>query len=98
VNLGDLYIHVLKDERIHGFHCDGEIPEAQSCRCTNGADSRRSVGQIGHIRDNLPYGLNLDPNADVYVNRQFATNHNTTIDHVERLPEKLPVLFASLTK
>ncbi len=42
------------------------------------------------------YCINLDPRADDYVGDIFG-NHYMVIDHVERLPEKLPLLFASLT-
>jgi nitric oxide reductase NorD protein len=31
------------------------------------------------------------------VKRIFGMNNYTIIDHVNRLPEKLPVLFATLT-
>jgi hypothetical protein len=41
--------------------------------------------------------VNLDPQADEYVTDIFGRNY-TVIDHVERLPEKLPSLFVSLTK
>ena len=44
------------------------------------------------------YCLTLDPEADRYVSRIFGTNNYTIIDRVERLPEKLPTLFAQLTK
>lgn len=44
------------------------------------------------------YCLTLDPHADDYVKRIFGQNHYTVIDHVDRLPEQLPTLFASLTK
>ena len=45
----------------------------------------------------LSYCLTLDANADAYVKRIFGENHYTIVDHVNRLPEKLPALFASLT-
>ena len=45
----------------------------------------------------LSYCLTLDPNADDYVERIFGANNYTIIDNVNRLPEKLPTLFASLT-
>ena len=45
----------------------------------------------------LTYCLTLDPNADDYVKRIFGTNNYTIIDHVDKLPEQLPTLFASLT-
>ncbi len=46
----------------------------------------------------MSYYLTLDRNADRYVKRIFGVNNYTIIDHVERLPEKLPTLFASLTR
>ena len=44
------------------------------------------------------YCLTLDPDADRYVERIFGANNYTIVDQVERLPEKLPALFANLTK
>jgi nitric oxide reductase NorD protein len=44
------------------------------------------------------YCLTLDPEADRYVARIFGSNNYTIVDQVERLPEKLPSLFANLTK
>lgn len=44
------------------------------------------------------YCLTLDPEADRYVARIFGSNNYTIVDQVERLPEKLPTLFANLTK
>ncbi len=46
----------------------------------------------------LSYCLTLDPQADRYVELIFGANHYTIVDHVQRLPEKLPTLFASLTR
>jgi len=43
------------------------------------------------------YCLTLDPNADEYVRRIFGTGRYTIVDRVTRLPEKLPMLFATLT-
>jgi len=45
----------------------------------------------------LTYCLTLDPKADEYVKRTFGQNNYTIIDNVDKLPEKLPTLFASLT-
>jgi nitric oxide reductase NorD protein len=59
-------------------------------------DTKKAVEEI-HSRGVLSYCLTLDPNADNYVKRIFGTNNYTIIDHVQRLPEKLPQLFASLT-
>ena len=41
--------------------------------------------------------LKLDPSADHYVKRIFGQNHFNVIDNVQRLPEKLSAIFASLT-
>ncbi|NOR71347.1 MAG: VWA domain-containing protein, partial [Methylomarinum sp.] len=43
------------------------------------------------------YCISLDPHADEYVNDIFGNQH-MVIDNVNKLPEKLPALFASLTK
>ena len=59
-------------------------------------DTRKAVEEL-HSRGVHSYCLTLDPNADGYVKRIFGQNHYTIIDHVQRLPEKLPVLFANLT-
>jgi len=42
------------------------------------------------------YCINLDPHADEYVADIFGRQY-TVIDKIERLPEKLPKLFAALT-
>ena len=46
----------------------------------------------------MSFCLTLDPKADQYVSRIFGANNYTIVDQVERLPEKLPSLFANLTK
>lgn len=43
------------------------------------------------------YCINLDPHADDYVQDIFGSQY-TVIDHVDRLPEKLPQLFMALTR
>jgi nitric oxide reductase activation protein len=42
--------------------------------------------------------LTLDPNADRYVARIFGENNYSIVDHVERLPERLPAVFAALRR
>jgi hypothetical protein len=42
--------------------------------------------------------MTLDPRADQYVSRIFGTKNYMVVDHVERLPEKLPLLYAGLTR
>ncbi len=44
------------------------------------------------------YCMSLDPRADQYVSRIFCERHYLVVDKVERLPEKLPVLYAGLTR
>ncbi len=59
-------------------------------------DTRKAVEEL-HSSGVLSYCLTLDPLADAYVKRIFGENNYTVIEHVDRLPEQLPLLFASLT-
>jgi hypothetical protein len=59
-------------------------------------DAKKAVEEL-YSTGVLTYCLTLDPNADSYVKRIFGENNYTIIDNVDRLPEKLPTLFASLT-
>lgn len=59
-------------------------------------DTKKAVEEL-YSQGVLSYCLTLDPNADNYVKRIFGANNYTIIDHVDRLPEQLPTLFASLT-
>ncbi len=59
-------------------------------------DTKKAVEEL-YSHGVLSYCLTLDPHADDYVKRIFGQNHYTVIDNVERLPEQLPTLFASLT-
>ncbi len=59
-------------------------------------DTKKAVEEL-YSKGILTYCLTLDKNADSYVKRIFGESHYTIIDNVERLPEKLPLLFASLT-
>lgn len=60
-------------------------------------DTKKAVEEL-YTTGVLTYCLTLDPHADDYVKRIFGQNNYTVIDHVDRLPEQLPLLFASLTK
>jgi nitric oxide reductase activation protein len=60
-------------------------------------DTKKATEEL-RTRGVQSYCLTLDPNADRYVERIFGTNHYTIVDHVQRLPEKLPLLFANLTR
>ncbi len=58
-------------------------------------DTRKAVEEL-ESRGVLTYCLTLDPQADSYVSRIFGGRY-TVVDHVQRLPERLPTLFMSLT-
>ncbi len=60
-------------------------------------DTRKAVEEL-HTRGVQTYCLTLDPDADSYVKRIFGESSYTIVDHVQRLPERLPTLFASLTR
>lgn len=42
--------------------------------------------------------MTLDPHADEYVSRIFGPRNYMIVDHVDRLPEKLPLIYAGLTR
>ena len=60
-------------------------------------DTKKAVEEL-YGMGILSYCLTLDPNADSYVKRIFGANNYTVVDNVDKLPEQLPVLFASLTR
>ena len=59
-------------------------------------DTKKAVEEL-YSKGILSYCLTLDANADAYVKRIFGANNYTIIDNVDKLPEQLPLLFASLT-
>jgi len=60
------------------------------------ADARKAVQELD--RDGIyTWCINLDSRADEYVADIFGQQY-TVIDNIERLPERLPELFISLTK
>jgi len=59
-------------------------------------DTKQAVKELD--RDGIfSYCITLDPKADEYVSDIFGGSYSV-IDHVEKLPQKLPELFISLTK
>lgn len=60
-------------------------------------DTRKAVEEL-YSQGVLSYCLTLDAQADSYVKRIFGESHYTIVDNVDRLPEQLPTLFASLTR
>jgi hypothetical protein len=60
-------------------------------------DAKKAVEDVGRMGV-TPFCLTLDPRADQYVARIFGQRNYLVLDHVERLPERLPQLYAGLTR
>lgn len=60
-------------------------------------DTKKAVEEIARSGVNT-FCISLDPRADQYVSRIFGAKNYIVLDHVERLPEKLPSLYAGLTR
>ncbi len=76
-----------------GEPADNDVRDPQYLR----HDTKRAVEELA--RDGVTtYALSLDPHADQYVSRIFGVKNFTVLDQVERLPEKLPMLYMGLTR
>ena len=60
-------------------------------------DAKKAVEEAGRSGI-ITYCMSLDPRADQYVSRIFGAKNYMVVDHVERLPERLPMLYAALTR
>lgn len=60
-------------------------------------DAKKAVEEAGRSGI-VTYCMSLDPRADQYVSRIFGAKNFLVVDQVERLPEKLPLLYAGLTR
>jgi len=60
-------------------------------------DTKKAVEELA-TRGVHTFCLTLDPNADDYVSRIFGNKNYMVVDHVNRLPERLPMLYAGLTR
>lgn len=60
-------------------------------------DARQAV-DAARQQGVVPFCLTLDPRADAYAQRIFGDRNVQVLDRVERLPERLPQLYASLTR
>jgi nitric oxide reductase NorD protein len=60
-------------------------------------DTKKAVEEAGRSGI-ITYCMSLDPRADQYVSRIFGARNYMVVDHVERLPERLPLLYAGLTR
>ena len=76
-----------------GEPADNDVRDPQYLRF----DAKKSVEEL--MRSGIAtYCLSLDPGADQYVSRIFGAKNYMVVDHVKRLPEKLPLLYMSLTR
>ncbi|MEX5564633.1 VWA domain-containing protein [Pseudophaeobacter sp. 1A16562] len=76
-----------------GAPADIDVRDPQYLR----ADTRRAVEEASQSGI-TPFCLTLDPGADAYVQRIFGPRGAMILDRVERLPERLPQLYAALTR
>ena len=60
-------------------------------------DTKKAVEEVAR-HGVTTYCMSLDPRADNYVSRIFGQKNYMVVDHVQRLPEKLPLLYAGLTR
>lgn len=60
-------------------------------------DAKKAVDELS-AKGIGTYCITLDPHADDYVADIFGPGKFTVIDHIGRLPERLPQLFMALTK
>ncbi|MDV6345465.1 nitric oxide reductase activation protein NorD [Nitrosomonas sp. Is37] len=94
--------HYLKSQRsskklllviTDGEPADIDVRDPQYLRY----DTKKAVEEAGRSGI-ITYCMSLDPRADQYVSRIFGARNYMVVDHVERLPEKLPLLYAGLTR
>ncbi len=76
-----------------GEPADVDVRDPQYLRL----DAKKAVEELGRSGI-LTYCMSLDPHADDYVARIFGAKHYLVVDHVERLPERLPLLYMGLTR
>ena len=76
-----------------GEPADNDVRDPQYLRF----DAKKAVEEL--TRNGIStYCLSLDPKADEYVSRIFGARNYMVVDHVARLPEKLPMLYMGLTR
>ncbi len=94
--------HYLKNQRsakklmlviTDGEPADIDVRDPQYLR----QDTKKAVEEAGRSGI-ITYCMSLDPRADQYVSRIFGAKNYMVVDQVERLPEKLPLLYAGLTR
>jgi nitric oxide reductase NorD protein len=94
--------HYLKHQRsakklllviTDGEPADVDVRDPQYLRY----DTKKAVEEAGRSGV-VTYCMSLDPRADQYVSRIFGAKNYMVVDRVARLPEKLPLLYAGLTR
>ncbi len=76
-----------------GEPADNDVRDPQYLR----QDTKKAVEELAR-RGIRTFCLSLDPYADEYVSRIFGARNYLVLDHVDRLPEKLPQLYISMTR
>ena len=76
-----------------GEPADVDVRDPQYLRL----DAKKAVEELGRSGI-MTYCMSLDPHADDYVARIFGARNYLVVDHVERLPERLPMLYMGLTR
>ncbi|HQT82176.1 MAG: VWA domain-containing protein [Ferrovum sp. 37-45-19] len=76
-----------------GEPADVDVRDPQYLR----QDTKKAVESLGR-QGIQTFCMSLDPRADHYVARIFGQKNYMVVDRVDRLPEKLPLLYASLTR
>ena len=76
-----------------GEPADNDVRDPQYLRF----DAKKAVEEL--TRNGITtYCLSLDPRADQYVSRIFGAKNYMVVDDIQRLPEKLPMLYMGLTR
>ncbi len=76
-----------------GEPADNDVRDPQYLRF----DTKKAVEELTR-KGVRTFCLSLDPYADEYVSRIFGARNYLVMDHVDRLPEKLPQLYIAMTK
>jgi nitric oxide reductase NorD protein len=76
-----------------GEPADIDVDDPQHLRM----DAKKAVEEL-RSHGIVTFCISLDPHADEYVARIFGKNRFMVIDNIQKLPERLPQLFISLTK
>ncbi|MCG5501936.1 nitric oxide reductase activation protein NorD [Ectothiorhodospira lacustris] len=76
-----------------GEPADTDVRDPQYLR----QDAKHAVEEVAK-HGVYSFCMSLDPHADDYVERIFGARRYMVVDHVARLPETLPMLYAGLTR